>query len=277
LSLLERIIKIDRRIIFLTVALVVAIPILRPMPLRTRVSPPVRDLFTAVDTLAPGSVVMISIDYDPTSAPELYPANLALAKHCFSRGLRIISVGFIAPGIPLGQQALEEAAAEYGKKYGVDYVILGYKTAPAATLIMMGKEIWDIYPKDHLGRNVAEYSLMREVHNYENVALVLDFAHGALIDSWIGYVGARFRKPVGVFMTAVMAAQYYPYYDSGQLVGLSGGLKGSAEYESLIKKPGRATAGMTAQSFAHLAIMAFIVLGNVAYFATRRKKATTTG
>lgn len=272
MNLLERIVKIDRRVIFLVMGVVVAIPILKPMPLPTRVSPPVRDLYEAVDRLPARSVVLISIDYDPTSAPELSPANLALVRHCFSKDLHIVSVGFIAPGIPLGERALEQAAKEYGKKYGVDYVNLGYKTAPVATMLMMGKEIWDVYPKDHYGKPLSEYPLMQNLHSYKDIALILDFAHGALAEYWIGYVGTRFQKPVGIFVTAVMAAQYYPYYNSHQLVGLSGGLKGSSEYEALIKHPGNATAGMTAQSFAHVAIIVFIVLGNLAYFATRKRK-----
>jgi len=34
---------------------------------------------------------------------------------------------------------------------------------------------------------------------------------------------------------------------------------------------------MTAQSFAHVAIIVFIVLGNLAYFATRKRKAKAVG
>lgn len=52
---------------------------------------------------------------------------------------------------------------------------------------------------------------------------------------------------------------------------MMGGLAGAAEYETLIKKTSKATAGMGAQSFVHLIIIAFIILGNVMYFLYGRQ------
>ena len=52
-----------------------------------------------------------------------------------------------------------------------------------------------------------------------------------------------------------------------------GGLAGAAEYEKLVEIPGSATAGMRTQSIAHLIIVAFILIGNAAYFASRRRGA----
>jgi hypothetical protein len=49
-------------------------------------------------------------------------------------------------------------------------------------------------------------------------------------------------------------------------------MKGSADYELLVGVPGTATRGMDAQSFGHLLIIAFIALGNVAFFTTRGRK-----
>ena len=51
-----------------------------------------------------------------------------------------------------------------------------------------------------------------------------------------------------------------------------GALKGAAEYETLVGtqeilgRAGDATKAMDSQSFAHLAILAFIILGNLGYF-----------
>jgi len=71
----------------------------------------------------------------------------------------------------------------------------------------------------------------------------------------------------------VQAPTMLPYVnEQQQLVGLLGGLKGAAEYELLINKPGFATKGMDAQSVAHLIIILFILIGNIGYFATRKQK-----
>ena len=41
----------------------------------------------------------------------------------------------------------------------------------------------------------------------------------------------------------------------------------AAEYETLVGRQDKATAGMSAQSMAHLIIVAFIIFGNVAFFS----------
>ena len=67
-----------------------------------------------------------------------------------------------------------------------------------------------------------------------------------------------------------MAPDLFPFIQSGQMIGVLGGLSGAAEYEAILKYPGKATAGMSAQSIAHLIIVVFIVFGNVVYFLSRR-------
>jgi hypothetical protein len=53
---------------------------------------------------------------------------------------------------------------------------------------------------------------------------------------------------------------------------LVGGLRGAAEYESLIGREGGGSRGMLAQSTAHIYVLVLIALGNVVYFRTRRKR-----
>ena len=57
-----------------------------------------------------------------------------------------------------------------------------------------------------------------------------------------------------------------------RLKGLLGGLRPAAEYEILLEQPGEAVAMMDAQSAAHITILAFILLGNIAYFVTKPKQ-----
>ena len=49
-------------------------------------------------------------------------------------------------------------------------------------------------------------------------------------------------------------------------------MKGAAEYEILVNKPAMALSGMNSQSLVHLLIIGFVVLGNLAYFAARKRK-----
>ena len=77
---------------------------------------------------------------------------------------------------------------------------------------------------------------------------------------------------MGCGTTAVSAPKYYAFVDAGQFVGLLGGMKGAAEYELLVGKSGKAVKGMGAQSLVHLLIIGLVIVGNIGYFVSRRKK-----
>jgi hypothetical protein len=92
-------------------------------------------------------------------------------------------------------------------------------------------------------------------------------------DQWIWYYHARYRGNLATAQTAIGAPRYYQYLQTGQLVGLIGGMKGAAEYERLVGHPGLATVGMDSQSIAHLLIIGFVMLGNVILWLEKRRKA----
>ena len=115
--------------------------------------------------------------------------------------------------------------------------------------------------------------LMQEVEDFDDIALVMEVSAGTPgTREWVQQVQSRFCVTLASGVTAVSAPNFYPYIQSGQLVGLLGGLKGAAEYETLVQAPGDATKGMDAQSIVHALIVFFIILGNVVYFASRGRR-----
>jgi hypothetical protein len=275
LNVLERIGRIDRRVIFLTVAIAVTVPLFLPLRLPVKVTPPVKQLFDVIQGLPERSVVLISIDYDPSGAPELQPATIAIMRHCFSRNLRVMVLGLWAPGVPLGTRALEQVGKlEYGKTYGVDYVNFGYRPGGAITLVNLGRDIHDVCRQDIYGTSVEDLPMMWDVRSASDIGLVITMSMGVPgSDQWIWYYQARYRGNLATAQTAIGAPRYYQYLQTGQLVGLIGGMKGSAEYESLVGQEGLATIGMDSQSMAHLLIIRFVVLGNLILWFEKRRKA----
>ncbi|MCD4690047.1 hypothetical protein K8S17_01150 [bacterium] len=263
---------LDRRIIFVILLICVATPLLLSVGDEIPPTPPVQRAHAAVASLEAGDVLMVSIDFDATSAPELMPMLRAVLRQAFAKDIRVVLLGHIAIGLPLGHMALEEVAAEYGKTYGVDYVDLGYRPGYIAVMIGMGREIRDFFDTDYQGLRVDDLEVMRGVHSYEDIDLLFGFEHGAVIDYWVRYAQARFDQRMAFGTTAVMAPDAYPYLQAEQIEGLVGGLKGAAEYETLIGRPGLGTCGMPAQQWAHLLVIGFILLGNLGYFFTRRNR-----
>ncbi len=268
----ERIAAIDRRLIYLALALSVLIPLLFKMVLPTRVSEPVRAAYRSIDDLPEGSVVMISVDYDASSAPELQPIYLGILQHCFAKKLKVLVLGQWVMGTPFGELGLGRIAPLYDAVYGVDYVNLGYRPGYRAQMVGLGREIRDFFAVDSRGITLDSLPMMAGVHNYNQIDLLVGLEAGQAGDEWIQFAGARYGVDIVIGATGVVAPDKFHYLQARQIRGLIGGLQGAAEYETLIGKPGAAIAGMVAQSWAHLLLLAFIVLGNVGYFVMRRAK-----
>ena len=265
--------SIDRRIIFALIFVAVVWPLIQPMRLPIGVSPPVQTLYDAVEAIPPGSIVMLGADYSPDTMPELQPMVDTFIRHAFERDLRIVVACLWPASPPLVERAMTPLAEEYGKEYGVDYVNLGYMAGGIVTLLGMGASIPITFPSDYGGTPVTEIPLMQEVENFDDIAFVMEVSAGTPgTREWVQQVQGRYRVALGSGTTAVGAPNFYPYVQSGQLTGLLGGLKGAAEYETLIGHPGDATKGMDAQSIVHALVVVFILFGNVVYLLSLRSK-----
>ena len=71
--------------------------------------------------------------------------------------------------------------------------------------------------------------------------------------------------------TSIQVTEVLPYVENGQISGILAGMPGAAEYEALVKLPGKATDLMAAQSIAHIVIVLFIIFGNIAYYIQRKE------
>jgi hypothetical protein len=264
---------LDRRVIFALIFLAVFVPLFLPAPKSVRVTPEVRTVYERIESLRPGEIVMLACEYDPSMSAEMSPMHIAVLRQCFRKNLRVLTTCLSSNGVSLVESEQRQVAAEFGKKYGTDYVYLGYKPYPGVVIMAMGENYRVPFPNDHYNTPVDSLPMMRGVRNYQNVELVLTINSTSGIDYWITYGQGRYKFPLAAAATAVMAPNYYPYLQSGQLFGLIGGLRGAAEYEELVGEPGPAVKGMFVQSISHLLIVALIILGNISYFASRRKKA----
>jgi hypothetical protein len=263
--------NIDRRIIFVFIAAAVIIPLLAPIGLPVTVTPQAQAIYEEVEALPPGSNVIVSFDYDPAAAPEVHPMALSFLRHCFEKKHKVIIMALWPQGAQLAVRAVAEVASDYDLEYGRDYVNLGYKPGGDIVIKSMGSSIPEVFPRDMAGRATAGLALMAKVHSLNDVALVIDLSAGDPgIPAWVRVGNALYHRKIAGGSTAVSAPQFFPYLQTGQLIGLLGGLKGASEYETLINYPGAATSRMDSQSVAHLVIIAFIIFANVAYFISRR-------
>ncbi len=278
MNFFDKLMKIDRRIIFLFVAAAVILPFFLSIHQKILISPEVQDLYDAFESLPPGSKIMISYDYDPASAPELQPMAVTAMKYCFTKGLKVIILGLWPQGSIQANMAIESAledprVKEKNPQYGKDWVNLGYMSGNELVIQRMGTDIPVTFPRDYQGNPVEDLPLMQGIKNFSNIDFIFNLSAGypGTVE-WVQFAADRFHAKLGAGNTAVQAPGMYPYLRAGQLVGLLGGMKGASEFEKLTDFEGKGTKFMLSQSFAHSIIIIFIIIGNLAYFFSRGVK-----
>ena len=267
----ERMLKLDRRIIFLVIGLCALLPLLYPVGLAIKVSPEVRGVYDYIESLPDGSVFLLSLDFDPASKPELYPQAVALLRHAFKKNLRVIGMTLWLPGTGMAEEVVSRMAREAGKVNGKDYVFLGWSPGSSAVILNMGQDIYKAFPSDYYNHPTKDLPVLNGVQTLRDVSYVVSLTAGTSgVETWYLFGKDKYKFELGGGCTGVIAPGLYPLLRSGQINGLIGGLRGAAEYEVLIGKAGRAVAGMDAQSATHFAIIGLVMICNILYFASRR-------
>jgi hypothetical protein len=284
-NIFEKMMALDRRWIFLFLVVVCVGTYIIPFDVKINPEPEVTSIYTAIDTLSPGEIVLVAIDYDPNNLAELHPMTYALIEHCWRREVKVIVTSLSQNGPGMADQALRDISDSLlvTKSYngetfegrnivnGEDFCFLGYKPYFALIILGMGQDFRLPFPNDYYGTPLDSIPMMKGVINYDQVACVVDLSGGNITDYWISYGQGRFNFDLYLGLTGVMTAQYYPFLGSGQVKGIMGGLLGAAQYEQLADNAGRAKDGMKIQLFAHIVIILFIIMGNIGYFAERRR------
>jgi len=269
-ALARRMVAIDRRIIFLLIAVAVLIPLLRPFGLPIKVSPEVKAVYDHMEGLPERSVFLLSFDFDPSSKPELEPQAVALLRHAFRKNLRVIVMTHWLTGTGLADDVVSTVAAETGKQRGTDYVFLGWAPGGYALIISMGQDLYKAFPSDYRKIPTKDMPVLEGVRSLRDVHYLVSLAAGGSgIEMWYVFGKDKYRFEMAGGATGVIAPGLYPFLRSGQINGLIGGLQGAAEYETLIGRSGTAIAGMDAQSATHGVIILLVILCNVFYFALR--------
>jgi hypothetical protein len=276
LDILVRVSRLDRRWIFLGIALAVLLPFVTPLAIRATPSEHTLRFDDQLgQAIAAEGPLVICVDFGPQTMAEMEPVLLAVMHRVFAARKPVIFMTFMAEAASPMRAYLMRMEQQYDLDYGKDYAFLGYASAFAYTIYGMGTSVSDYFHTDDRGTPIEELPITAGFHTLKDAAAVIDIASNSLPKFWIQYGVAPYGFPFLMACTAVQATDYYPYLQTGQVKGLLAGGRAGAEYEVLllasgvIESTGDATRGLGSQSLALIAVLAFIVLGNAGYFAGR--------
>lgn len=274
MSFFEKLQSIDRRVLYLLLALVISAPLIWNIEMPIIVSPAVKGVYNAVENIPADKIGLISIVWDSGTIAENRPQTEALMRHMFMSGKKFAIIAFAPQGSKFAYDSAERIAKELGKKYGEDWVHWGYKPSGAMVPIMISfaRDVQGTIGKDTHGTPLNKIPMMRRVKDIRDIGLIAEITPSGTLEFWIAYIYGPYRTPLVYGPTAVMAPEGFNPLDAGQIKGMLTGMKGAAEYERLLGRRDFATKAAGALSTSHLLIIVLIIVGNIGYVSSRRRR-----
>ena len=291
MHILNKLNNLDRRMLYLLLIIVIAIPLLAPAVTKPLPKPAITS-FTrsyyetiekvATDPIAKNKLVILSCNFAAGTLAENLSQCEATVRHLMMRKLKFAIFGFSDPqGRELGQQVVDKLAKEYDYQYGRDYVNWGYRPGGAAVALLKSavNDVPGALGKDTKGTTLSDVPCMQGIKSVNDISLICEFASANTVPYWIQFFQRAGKSPIPTLFgpTSVMATEAVPYVESGQLQGMLIGLKGASEYELLLEKEGFASSASASLSLSHLLILVLIVLGNIGMVVERRQRAAAEG
>jgi len=288
--------NLDRRIIFLLIGLSVLIPLINPnlidLPLGQDRNTKI--VYDSISNLQEDDKVLLSFAYGASTKPEVHPMAVALLNHLFSKGIKVYIVSLWPESPIMAQQAISTVknSSLFNIEDGTDYVMFDYKVGGFVVIKGIADNFRELYKQDVTGRSIENLKIMDGVYNVKDFDFVFDFSAGVPGNAeWVQYACDPKNVPLSSGCTSIMVTDAIPYVESGQLRGILAGMPGAAEYEKMVydyivieqenNNPnintgasitkGKAYARMSAQSVAHLLMVLFIIIGNIAYYYSRKE------
>ncbi len=278
----------DRRWIFLIMSLAVVVPLFFPIGLPALPDSMTKAAYNAVEALPDGARVFVSLDLDPASTPEIEPFYRAVILQLKRKHAKLVFVTTWYQAPPLVErymrETIETAIAPPGtpgydglpdRAYvkNVDYVNLGFRDGKGAIIQQFGANLRDAFDgRANDGTPLDQIRMLdgiKQLKDFDLIVLVSAGFPGA--KEYVQFVGSRYKLRMIASCTAVSTTDLSPYFQTGQLVGLVGGMAGAAGYEYLVGKKGSGTAGADVLNVGNMVVILAILFGNVVFFAGRRR------
>jgi hypothetical protein len=210
--------------------------------------------FAAVDRLGPGARVQLLWAYDPATAGEMELVSAPVLRHLRDRGVTLDVVSLLPNGPATARR-----------------VFAAVETERLPDLSAIG--VYRTLEVRFLPGGVTALPLLAT----ESADLAVVFgAQAEDVQQWLEQVAPVNRAPVLAVISAGADPPLRPFLNSGQLAGLISGYDGAYHYYELLgETPPAAVRSLrtqiAGQGYGALALLAIVVLGNLAALLTGRR------
>lgn len=281
---------IDRRVVYLLVALSLSLPIILGWRLPPAEMETATAFFDIVEELKPadGKIVLIASDWGPGTQAENQPQTMVAMEHLMRKRIPFALVSITPYAAPFLESMPRDLKAKLeaenpGERwiYGRDWINFGYR--PGLIIMIQGlakADDWHSFLKtDVSGTPLVDLPIMDGVHTIRDVMMLMEFTGlVSAFNYWIQFFQAEgYRPPFVHGCTSITIPEAYIYYVSKQIVGLYEGVAGAAWYEVLLSKSyparesGEALKINTSLAVAHVVIIVLMILGNIGFIFGRRQ------
>ena len=275
-SIMDILANIPEQYVYLFLAIIIIAPLLRPIGLPIPITTETNLFYKAVDELQPGDTVFYAFDAGSMTWMEQGLGATIVLRHILMKpGVRIVGATIGAEGPMFWDTTIAKLGgySSFGKEYGKDVVWLGFFSGGETATSALGRDIRSATNGvDAYGATFETLQLMSEVNQATDFKILVVLSYGGTWSTWMN----QWQMPYGikeyVIPLAGVVADMRPNIRAGQIQSIINGARGAAEYELLLHQPGRAAAGMDAQSLGHIYVGILIIVGNLAYLTTRGGK-----
>lgn len=281
--------KLDRRIIYLLVALALSIPLIYKYSLTPARMHAADLLYDQVNQLKleAGNIAFVSLDWGPSTIAENGAQSEVVIEHLLRKRVpfALFSTYALAESYldSIPEKIIKRLTEEFPDQhweYGKDWVNLGYKPGAGLLLQSLAKSenLVELFNKDANGTPLNQIEVFKNVKKLENISFLAQFTGlQGVFDMYVQFFQKTNYKPVfGHGCTSITIPEAFVYLDSGQISGLLEGIAGAAWYSQRLSQdnPKRSVdQGIlinTGLGVAHLIIILLIIAGNLFALVAKR-------
>lgn len=239
--------------------------------------PGVEDAYLTIQGVAPNTLVVVYWAYDPATAGELDLTMQPVMRHLLQRRARLAVITTAPAGIGSAERLIAQVRSSPGSENLTVAADLGqpvtyaYLPGGAASLPLLARD-----PALGLLENIMVVSPEQRDMLVPTPSLIVAAAAQAEdVQHWLEQVQPLDRTPVIAVTAAGADPILRPYRDSNQLSGLVSGFDGAHAYRQLLdpfvapESNVQFLHQIILQNWGHLALLAAIVLGNLAALLSR--------